>query len=100
MCGRTHWAGHCSPASAASSTSGRPRRGTAVAEQVERRIPTVIADAVDILYRVHGTGAGRGSATAALNRMLRPKKAEKAAGVRRVHAVKKVSFVAYKGEAI
>ncbi|MCF3129770.1 ABC transporter ATP-binding protein [Streptomyces olivochromogenes] len=63
-------------------------------------IPTVIADSVDIVYRVNGTGAGRGTATAALNRMLRGKKVEKAAGVRKVHAVKKVSFVAYKGEAI
>ncbi|MGW0626645.1 ABC transporter ATP-binding protein [Streptomyces sp. NPDC002758] len=63
-------------------------------------IPTVIADDVDIVYRVNGTGAGRGSATAALNRMLRRKQTEKAAGVRKVHAVKKVSFVAYKGEAI
>ncbi|MFF5025089.1 ABC transporter ATP-binding protein [Streptomyces collinus] len=64
------------------------------------QIPTVVADRVDIVYRVNGTGAGRGSATAALNRMLRRKQAEKAAGVRRVHAVKRVSFVAYKGEAI
>jgi teichoic acid transport system ATP-binding protein len=32
--------------------------------------------------------------------MLRRKHAEKAAGVRKVHAVKDVSFVAYKGEAI
>ncbi|WP_367322708.1 ABC transporter ATP-binding protein [Streptomyces sp. HUAS ZL42] len=64
------------------------------------KIPTVVADRVDIVYRVNGTGAGRGSATAALNRILRREQAEKAAGVRRVHAVKKVSFVAYKGEAI
>jgi teichoic acid transport system ATP-binding protein len=64
------------------------------------RVPTVIADGVDIVYRVNGTGAGRGSATAALNRIVRRKKAEKAAGVRRVHAVKNVSFVAYRGEAI
>ncbi|MEU2426116.1 ABC transporter ATP-binding protein [Streptomyces sp. NPDC007851] len=63
-------------------------------------IPTVVADKVDIVYRVHGTGAGRGSATAALNRMVRRKQAEKAAGTRLVHAVKNVSFVAYKGEAI
>ncbi|MGW7424730.1 ABC transporter ATP-binding protein [Streptomyces sp. NPDC054813] len=63
-------------------------------------IPTVVADRVDIVYRVNGTGAGRGSATAALNRMLRRKHAEQAAGVRKVHAVKNVSFVAYKGEAI
>ncbi|WP_210593595.1 ABC transporter ATP-binding protein [Streptomyces sp. GESEQ-35] len=63
-------------------------------------VPTVIADGVDIVYRVNGTGAGRGSATAALNRILRRKNAEKAAGVRTVHAVKNVSFVAYRGEAI
>ncbi|WP_369389594.1 ABC transporter ATP-binding protein [Streptomyces sp. CG1] len=71
-----------------------------MAEQTEEKIPTVIVDDVDIVYRVHGTGAGRGSATAALNRMLRRKQAEQAAGVREVHAVKKVSFVAYKGEAV
>ncbi|QFX86355.1 ATP-binding cassette domain-containing protein [Streptomyces sp. SYP-A7193] len=63
-------------------------------------MPTVVADGVDIVYRVNGTGAGRGSATAALNRILRRGKAEKAAGVRRVHAVKNVSFAAYRGEAI
>ncbi|MFE9096471.1 ABC transporter ATP-binding protein [Streptomyces sp. NPDC007264] len=66
----------------------------------DERIPTVICDGVDIVYRVNGTGSGRGSATAALNRMVRRKQAEKAAGVRRVHAVKNVSFTAYKGEAI
>jgi teichoic acid transport system ATP-binding protein len=64
------------------------------------RVPTVICEGVDIVYRVNGTGAGRGSATAALNRILRRGQAEKAAGVRRVHAVKNVSFTAYKGEAI
>jgi teichoic acid transport system ATP-binding protein len=69
-------------------------------EPTDDRVPTVIADGVDIVYRVNGTGAGRGSATAALNRILRRKQAEKAAGVRKVHAVKNVSFVAYKGEAI
>ncbi|MFF3379770.1 ABC transporter ATP-binding protein [Streptomyces sp. NPDC002680] len=77
------------------------------AEQTEKQtanpdeqIPTVVADHVDIVYRVNGTGAGRGTATAALNRMLRRKQSEKAAGVRKVHAVKSVSFVAYRGEAI
>ncbi|MCI3245197.1 ABC transporter ATP-binding protein [Streptomyces spinosisporus] len=64
------------------------------------RTPTVVVDCVDIVYRVNGTGAGRGSATAALNRMLRRGHAERAAGVRTVHAVKNVSFVSYKGEAI
>jgi teichoic acid transport system ATP-binding protein len=70
-----------------------------VAEHTEK-IPTVVADGVDIVYRVNGTGGGRGSATAALNRILRRKQTEKTSGVRRVHAVKKVSFAAYKGEAI
>ncbi|MER6570892.1 ABC transporter ATP-binding protein [Streptomyces sp. NPDC001093] len=72
-----------------------------MAEQTPtEKIPTIVVDNVDIVYRVHGTGSGRGSATAALNRILRRKQAEKAAGVREVHAVKKVSFVAYKGEAV
>ncbi|MFD7813099.1 ABC transporter ATP-binding protein [Streptomyces sp. NPDC059785] len=66
----------------------------------DARIPTVVADGVDIVYRVNGTGAGRGTATAALNRILRRGKAERAAGVRKVHAVKNVSFTAYRGEAI
>ncbi|MFH0518715.1 ABC transporter ATP-binding protein [Streptomyces sp. M41] len=64
------------------------------------RVPTVIADGVDIVYRVNGTGAGRGSATGALNRILRRRQTEKAAGVRKVHAVRNVSFTAYRGEAI
>jgi teichoic acid transport system ATP-binding protein len=66
----------------------------------DEQIPTIICDGVDIVYRVNGTGAGRGSATAALNRIVRRKQAEKAAGVRRVHAVKNVTFTAYKGEAV
>ncbi len=71
-----------------------------MADIANDRIPTVVADGVDIVYRVNGTGAGRGSATAALNRMLRRKQTEKASGVRRVHAEKNVTFVAYRGEAI
>ncbi|WP_155054068.1 ABC transporter ATP-binding protein [Streptomyces blattellae] len=71
-----------------------------MADHTSEKIPTVIADGVDIVYRVNGTGAGRGSATAALNRILRRKNAEKAAGVRKVHAVRNVSFVAHRGEAI
>ncbi|MGW9044809.1 ABC transporter ATP-binding protein, partial [Streptomyces lydicus] len=58
-------------------------------EAAEERIPTVIADDLHIVYRVYGTGAGRGSATAALNRIIRRKPST---GVREVHAVKGVSF--------
>src|SRR5690606_17181330 len=99
-CGPSGSAGRCWPAGSASSTSGRLRRPTAVAEHTDAKIPTVIADGVDIVYEVNGTRGGRGSATAALNRILRREKARKAAGVRRVHAVRDVSFVAYRGEAI
>ncbi|MFF0448299.1 ABC transporter ATP-binding protein [Streptomyces sp. NPDC004609] len=73
---------------------------------IEDRIPTVVVDDVHIKYRVNGGRGGRGSATAALSRMLslKSRKARKAGGltpgVREVHAVKGVSFTAYKGEAI
>ncbi|MCT2591702.1 ABC transporter ATP-binding protein [Streptomyces sp. N2-109] len=61
------------------------------------RVPTVIAEDLHIVYRVNGGARGKGSATAALNRMIR-RSADK--GVREVHAVKGVSFTAYRGEAI
>ena len=74
-------------------------------------IPTVVVDNVHIVYRVHGAGAegaasklakgggvaGKGSATAALNRLVRR---GKMTGVRKVHAVRGVSFAAYRGEAV
>ncbi|GAA4673302.1 ABC transporter ATP-binding protein [Streptomyces chumphonensis] len=61
------------------------------------RRPTVIADDVHIVYRVYGAGGGRGSATAALNRIVRRRPSGR---VREVHAVKGVSFTAYRGEAV
>lgn len=61
------------------------------------RVPTVIADDLHIVYRVNGGPRGKGSATAALNRLIRRKAP---AGMREVHAVKGVSFTAYRGEAI
>ncbi|GAA3388425.1 ABC transporter ATP-binding protein [Streptomyces roseoviridis] len=64
------------------------------------RVPTVIADNVHIVYRVNGAGGGKGSATAALSRILRRRKGETERGVRKVHAVRGVSFTAYRGEAI
>ncbi|MEV0779264.1 ABC transporter ATP-binding protein [Streptomyces sp. NPDC050433] len=63
------------------------------------RVPTVIADDVHIVYRVNGGGGGKGSATAALSRILRRDKDE-SRGVRKVHAVRGVTFTAYRGEAI
>ncbi|MGX7762730.1 ABC transporter ATP-binding protein, partial [Streptomyces angustmyceticus] len=49
------------------------RTGTAPAKTPGARVPTVIADDLHIVYRVYGTGAGKGSATAALNRIVRRK---------------------------
>jgi teichoic acid transport system ATP-binding protein len=65
---------------------------------VETRIPTVIADNAHIIYRVHGAAAaGANSPLASFKRIVTK---EKAATVREVHAVKGVSFVAYRGEAV
>ena len=61
------------------------------------RVPTVIVDDVHIVYTVYGAGTGKGSATSALARLL-SRKANP--NIRRVHAVKGVSFTAYRGEAI
>ncbi|MFB6825169.1 ABC transporter ATP-binding protein [Streptomyces virginiae] len=63
----------------------------------DTRVPTVIADGVHIVYKVHGAGARKGGATAALSRVFSRKEP---AGVKEVHAVKGVTFTAYKGEAI
>ncbi|MEV6126366.1 ABC transporter ATP-binding protein [Streptomyces violaceusniger] len=70
---------------------------TAQAAPVPSRVPTVIADDVHIVYRVNGGPKGKGSATAALSRLLGRKNAP---GMREVHAVRGVTFVAYKGESI
>ncbi|MCW2883478.1 MAG: teichoic acid transport system ATP-binding protein [Streptosporangiaceae bacterium] len=61
------------------------------------RVPTVIADGVHVVYKIHGAGAGRGSATVALSRMLAGRRSP---AIREVHAVKGVSFTAYRGEAV
>ncbi|MFC9327951.1 ABC transporter ATP-binding protein [Kitasatospora sp. NPDC057015] len=69
----------------------------AVQDTVPAREPTVIVDDVHIVYRVHGAGSGKGSATSAISRIISRKRAS---GVREVHAVRGISFTAYKGEAV
>ncbi|MEU4098531.1 ABC transporter ATP-binding protein [Streptomyces sp. NPDC026673] len=61
------------------------------------RIPTVIVDDLHIVYRVHGAGTGKGSAVSALTRLVTRRGNP---NVRKVHAVRGVSFTAYRGEAI
>ena len=64
----------------------------------EERTPTVIVDDAHVVYRVYGSAsAGSNSPVAGVKRILTGKKS---AAVREVHAVKGVSFVAYRGEAI
>jgi teichoic acid transport system ATP-binding protein len=58
--------------------------------------PTVIVDDVHLIYRIMGKRR-RGGAPAAVRRMLLR---EAAPGMRSVHAVRGVSFTAYRGEAI
>jgi teichoic acid transport system ATP-binding protein len=68
-----------------------------VAESPNEKIPTVIVDDLHIVYRVHGAGSGKGSAVSALSRIVTRKGNP---NVRTVHAVRGVSFTAYRGEAI
>lgn len=63
------------------------------------RKPTVIVDALHVVYRVIGASSGdsKGSAASALGRMIRRKPR---AGVQEVHALKGVTFTAYESDAI
>jgi teichoic acid transport system ATP-binding protein len=59
--------------------------------------PTVIADDVNIIYKVIAGQGGKGTAATAFRRIL---KRQDRPTIREVHAVKSVSFTAYKGDAI
>lgn len=75
----------------------RERDAKAVAAAKETRVPTVVVDDVHIVYKVHGASAGKGSATSALSRLISRKRSP---AITEVHAVRGVSFTAYKGEAV
>jgi teichoic acid transport system ATP-binding protein len=59
--------------------------------------PTVIVDDLYVVYRVYGAGGDRGTASTALFRIMRRKTRP---SIRRVEAIKGMSFVAYRGDAI
>ncbi|MBM2619461.1 ABC transporter ATP-binding protein [Actinoplanes sp. LDG1-06] len=62
------------------------------------KVPTVIADNAHVVYRVHGSvGASRSSPVSSFRRLVTGRRRS---GTREIHAVKGVSFVAYRGEAI
>jgi teichoic acid transport system ATP-binding protein len=62
----------------------------------QSREPIVIVDDLHIIYRVYGAG-GKGNAASAFARMLRR---ENRPTMKEVHAIRGLSFVAYKGDAI
>lgn len=70
---------------------------TAPAQAGSEQIPTVIADDVHVVYKVMAGSGGRGTAASAFSRLVRR---QERPTLREVHAVRGVSFTAYKGEAI
>ena len=69
-----------------------------MADPTGERVPTVIVDDAHVVYRVHGGGSpGVNSPVASLKRLMTR---TKSTAIREVHAIKGVSFVAYRGEAI
>ena len=64
------------------------------------RVPSVVCSHVDITYRVYGVGReeDRDDEARALRRLFA--RSTRGVGVREVHAVRDVSFVAYRGESI
>src|SRR6266571_721995 len=59
--------------------------------------PMVIVDDLHIVYRVYGAGGDRGTAATALLRIMGRKKR---GSIRQVHAIRGMSFVAYRGDAV
>ena len=56
--------------------------------------PMVVADNLHIVYRVYGAGGDRGTAATALLRIVGRKTR---GSIREVHAIRGMSFVAYRG---
>lgn len=80
-----------------------PRRDLAQPDTLgaapDDRVPTVVVDGVHIVYRVHGAAPEAGGQDGRKGRRWRQGR-RPLGGVREVHAVRGVSFAAYRGEAI
>ena len=59
--------------------------------------PMVVVDDLHVVYRVYGRGGDRGTAASSLFRLVRRRRR---ASIREVHAIRGMSFVAYRGDAI
>ena len=74
-----------------------PSTAAATSTAAGERVPTVIVENVHIVYRVYTSGNRGTSPVSALKRMVT---GTRAPGLREVHAVRGVNFIAYRGEAI
>jgi teichoic acid transport system ATP-binding protein len=59
--------------------------------------PMVVVDDLHVVYRVYGAGGDKGTAATVLLRLLGRKRR---ASIREVHAIRGMSFVAYRGDAV
>src|SRR4030081_335209 len=59
--------------------------------------PMVVVDDLHIVYRVFGAGGNKGTAATALMRIMRR---QNRPSVREVHAIRGISFVANRGDAV
>ena len=59
--------------------------------------PMVIVDDLHVVYRVYGAGGDKGTAATALMRMIRK---QRRPSIREVHAIRGMSFVAYRGDVV
>src|ERR1700744_6620240 len=84
-----------------SSNLGRQSLRLAVSRDAKARYavaePMVVVDDLHIVYRVYGAGGNKGTAATALMRVLRR---QNRPGLREVHAIRGISFVAYRGDAV
>ena len=59
--------------------------------------PMVIVDDLHVVYRVYGAGGDKGTAATALMRIMRK---QQRPSIREVHAIRGMSFVAYRGDVV
>src|SRR5580693_10566750 len=57
----------------------------------------VVVDNLHVVYRVYGSNADKGTAATALLRLI---KRQRRPSIREVHAIRGISFVAYRGDAV
>jgi teichoic acid transport system ATP-binding protein len=59
--------------------------------------PMVVVDDLHVVYRVYGSSSDKGTAASALLRMIRR---QRRPSIREVHAIRGMSFAAYRGDAV